>query len=164
MAGQTAARQEETYLPTGGQSGDLVDLVEALERTHRSVNRQPRILDSEMHEHALTPQLADILTKAAKALADGQAVTVINRRHLLTTQEAADLINVSRPTLIKILERGEIKFEMRGRHRRIALDDLLAYQHNLDERRTQTLSQMQRQSQDDGLYDLDRLTLDALTE
>lgn len=162
MATRTAVANEETYLPTGDEQGTLVDLVEALQKSQRGINQQPCILDSEMNSHELTPQLADILVSIAGALAEGEAVTVISRRHLLTTQEAAEIIDVSRPTLIKILERGELAFEMRGRHRRVELGALLEYRRRVRAERTRMLAEMQRQSQADGLYNIEPLSVDDL--
>lgn len=60
----------------------------------------------------------------------------------LTTQEAADLLNVSRPYLIKLIEKGELGCEMVGRHRRIDAEKLFAFQERRDDRRTSALTEM----------------------
>ncbi len=65
-------------------------------------------------------------------LAKGQGVQIIPSDAMLTTQQAADLLNVSRPFLIGLLESGQIKFTKVGRHRRICYEDLLNYRRQGD--------------------------------
>ncbi|YAL83649.1 helix-turn-helix domain-containing protein [Dermacoccaceae bacterium W4C1] len=144
----------ETYLPKDSEHGKLLNLVDALNQRGTQVEAQPAIVAGDGSRHDLTPGLAELLIQIVGALSQGQGVTVVPRQRLLTTQEAADLLNVSRPTLVKRLEAAELPFEMRGRHRRIRLDDLLAYQASLRDRRAGALADMQARSQDDGLYDL----------
>jgi excisionase family DNA binding protein len=71
----------------------------------------------------------------------------------LTTQEAADLINVSRPFLIKQLEEGIIPYHKVGKHRRIHFADLMEYKTNIDAARSKVLDEMVAISQQLGLYD-----------
>src|SRR3546814_12421743 len=79
-------------------------------------------------EHlVLPPEVFEVLRDVLEAMAQGQAVTVAPVHQRLTTQEAADLLGISRPTVVKLLESGEIPFEQPGRHRRARLADVLAY-------------------------------------
>ncbi|HZK67184.1 MAG TPA: helix-turn-helix domain-containing protein [Chloroflexota bacterium] len=71
----------------------------------------------------------------------------------LTTQQAADLLNVSRPHLIKLLETGEIPFHKTGTHRRIRFDDLMRYGRLRDQKEASALDEMARDAQEMGLYD-----------
>ncbi len=73
-------------------------------------------------------------------MAHGQGVTVIPQNALLTTQEAAGLLGISRPTLVRLLEDGEMPYEQRGRHRRIMLSDLLTYQQKMRQQRRESLN------------------------
>lgn len=78
-------------------------------------------------DRPLTPELAQILLHVTELLSSGKAVYMVPCDTQLTTQEAADLLGVSRPTLVKLLEEGRIPFTTVGRHRRVMLDDLQEY-------------------------------------
>ncbi|HEX5503538.1 MAG TPA: excisionase family DNA-binding protein, partial [Thermomicrobiales bacterium] len=71
----------------------------------------------------------------------------------LTTQQAADLLNVSRQYLIRLLERGDLPFTRTGTHRRIRLDDVLRYKDARSARRREGLRRLTRLSEELGLYD-----------
>lgn len=100
----------------------------------------------------LPPALFDVLTQVISAMRAGRAITIAPLAQRLTTQEAAELLGVSRPTLIKLLEEGEIPFEVPGRHRRIRLDDLLDYRERRRSKRKESLDELVRQTEDLGLY------------
>jgi len=75
-------------------------------------------------------------------MAQGQAVKVVPVSQRLTTQEAADLLGVSRPAVVKLLGSGEIPFELPGRHRRVRLADVLAYRERASDERRVALDRM----------------------
>jgi excisionase family DNA binding protein len=101
---------------------------------------------------ALPPELRQILADVVKTMRRGQAVTLAPLGQQLTTQEAADLLGVSRPTLIKLLDAGTIPFERPGRHRRLRLSDVLAFQGQRRDAQRQALRDLATESQELGLY------------
>ncbi|MEI2810090.1 MAG: helix-turn-helix domain-containing protein [Nocardioides sp.] len=94
-------------------------------------------------EHlVLPPEVFEVLRDVVDAMAQGQALTIAPVHQRLTTQEAADLLGVSRPTVVKLLESGEIPFEQPGRHRRVRLADVLAYRERASVERRGALDRM----------------------
>jgi len=76
----------------------------------------------------LPAELLEVVGLAAAALAEGRPVTLSCHEPVLSTQEAADLLGVSRPTLVRLLDQGVIPYDQPSRHRRVQLSDLLAHQ------------------------------------
>jgi excisionase family DNA binding protein len=76
----------------------------------------------------LPEEVYRVLAGVVDTMRQGKAITLVPHTQRLTTQEAADILGVSRPTLVKLLEEGKIAYEQPGRHRRILFTDLLAYQ------------------------------------
>lgn len=96
---------------------------------------------------AVTPLLIKILTE----MAQGNAVTLIPLHAELTTQEAANLLNISRPYLNKLLERGDIAHHKVGSHRRIKIQDLEIYRIAREKHRQDSLSELAKQAQEEGM-------------
>jgi len=89
-----------------------------------------------VEEALVLPRAAVVMVaQVLRLLAEGQGVQLIPDRARLTTQQAADALNVSRPYLIGLLERDEIPYTMVGTHRRIAFADLLHYKRQDDQKR-----------------------------
>lgn len=91
--------------------------------------------------------LVDILNQ----MAQGNAVSLVPVHAELTTQQAADMLNVSRPYLVKLLESGKIRFHKTGRHRRIRFDDLMKYMGQMDDESRKATNEMAAQAQELGM-------------
>ena len=101
----------------------------------------------------LPPEVFDVLRSVVDAMAQGQAVTIAPVHQRLTTQEAAELLGVSRPTVVKLLESGEISFEQPGRHRRVRLADVLAYRDRASADRRDALDRMVEIADEADMYE-----------
>lgn len=91
--------------------------------------------------------LANILSE----MAQGNAVALTPVQEEITTQEAADLLNVSRPFFVQLLDAGALPFRKVGTRRRVRLQDVLAYKRDLYEKRLQTLNELTAYDQELGL-------------
>jgi excisionase family DNA binding protein len=119
-----------------------------------AAEQAPKLVGAEGQAVELPETVVALLRQLVHDLARERAVTVVVVGRELTTQQAADILNVSRPYLIKLLEQGEIPFTMVGTHRRIPVGELLAYKRRRDERRRAGLAELTQMSQDFGMYDV----------
>ena len=97
----------------------------------------------------------DVLLQVAAAMKAGLAVTVAPRHLTLSTQEAADLLRISRTTLVRLLETGAIPFDKPSRHRKVRLDDLLEYRRRQRTQAELAFADMVADTERLGLYDTD---------
>eukprot|EP01037_Dinobryon_pediforme_P027624 gene27624-30585_t len=110
---------------------------------HAAGDAKLRVLENRHPvEVTLHPALADILLDVLGHIGDGDAVTLVPVGKMLTTQQAADILDVSRPHLISLLEKGAIPFTMTGRHRRIRTEDLLAFRNRRSAEREAALDEL----------------------
>jgi excisionase family DNA binding protein len=84
-------------------------------------------------------------------MAQGHGVAILPVQAELTTQQAADLLNVSRPFLIRLLEDRKIPFRLVGQHRRVRVEDLLAYQREDEEERRRVADELAADAQELGM-------------
>lgn len=92
-----------------------------------------------------------LMVEALAEIGQGNAVSLIPIHAELTSQEAADVLNVSRPYLIQLLDKGEIPFRKVNTHRRIRYDDVLAYKNRVDADRRAALEELSALHQEMGL-------------
>ena len=93
----------------------------------------------------------ELLAQVLEAMAAGQGVTLIPESAELTTVQAADVLNVSRPYLIKLLDRGAIPHRKVGSHRRIRMEDVVDYKDAIDRERERAFDRLTREAQDDDM-------------
>lgn len=95
----------------------------------------------------------DLLLRILEGMQEGKAISIVPVMQDLTTQQAAGLLGVSRPFLVKLLESGKLPFHMTGTHRRIYLKDLIAFKERRDRERHEALDRMAKEAERAGLYD-----------
>lgn len=141
--------------PVQAQPGEQSRLRE-LDRLQNDAGEYPgpiRLVGQSGREYELPETVTRLLGQMIHALARGEAIAVVPVRQDLTTQEAADLINVSRQHLVHLLDRGDIRHYKVGTHRRVALCDLLDYKRQRDRDREAGFAELAQLSQDLGLYE-----------
>jgi len=116
-------------------------------------NRVPKLVGSDGEKIELSRSVFYALRQLVSYFVHGKAVSVIPVDKELTTQEAADILNVSRPFLVKLLEKGEIPFIKVGTHRRVRFNDLMEYKKRHDVERRHGLAELTQLSQELGLYE-----------
>ncbi len=99
----------------------------------------------------------DSFLATLEAVADGSTVEVVRTEAEVSTQQAARILNVSRPTAVRLFDTGEITSHKVGSHRRAKLKDVLSYRDTEAARRRAVLDQMVRDAEDMGLYDIEPL-------
>ncbi|WP_342050687.1 MULTISPECIES: helix-turn-helix domain-containing protein [unclassified Cupriavidus] len=102
----------------------------------------------EVQQVTLPTTALKLLVDVLAEIGNGNAVSIIPIHAELTTQEAADLLNVSRPYLVQLLEKNEIPFRKVNTHRRVLYKDVVAYKERIDGERRKALDELAAQAQD----------------
>jgi len=111
-----------------------------------------RVLDASKEETLRIPAPAvRMLVRILEEMARGNAVTLIPVHAELTTQEAADMLNISRPSLIQLLGDDKIEYRKIGTHRRIKFESLMAYKRAADKERRAALAELAAYDQEIGI-------------
>jgi len=127
--------------------------IQKLEQILESSDTHPRLIGSN-GEIVLPEPIYQALCDIVRAIGEGKSISLSPIERELSTQEAAIMLNVSRPYLIdKLLKTGKIPHFNVGTHRRIRLQDLTAYKEKRDQERRHTMEDLTQFLQDEGFYD-----------
>jgi excisionase family DNA binding protein len=139
------------------QKAAVAALSRALESMHHATRRPPtpvcQLVGPGGETTAIPPSVFYVLERAAEVLARGDAVTIVPVGKLVTTQQAANILNVSRQYLVRLLDEGRIPFSKTGKHRRLRIDDVLSFKALRDKDRRAGLRELSQLTQEFGGYD-----------
>jgi excisionase family DNA binding protein len=114
---------------------------------------QTRLVGSNGEEVKIPEPVYQMLRDIVHIIISGQRVSIVPHNCQLTTQEAADMLNVSRPFFVKLLEQGEIPYISVGSHRRVIFQDLMTYKEQRKVKRRKLLAQLIEMTEEAGLYE-----------
>lgn len=134
-------------LPTHDEMTNAADAATALAKARNDDGSLTIFVDADGKEMRLAPAVGDVVIDLLGLLARNNMVTIVPTGAELTTQQAADLLNVSRPYLSSLLKDGTIAHIQVGSHRRVRLEDLMAYKARRDAGRRGALREMARLGQ-----------------
>lgn len=145
-----ALRATEPILPAAEEVAQAQEAVRALTRFVAEMPQAQLSLEDGSHRmHVVLPRAAvQLLQGILREMSQGNAVTLIPVHAELTTQQAADLLNVSRPYLVSLLESGVIPYRKVGTRRRVLFEHLMAFKRAEDAKREEALDELTRQSQE----------------
>lgn len=155
----TSFHKDETV---GKKAGDtIVPTAAEVQRARRTAARLRKLakrrhtstarsitLEGETQPIEVPAAAIEMLADAVEEIAKGHAIRITSQGEEVSTQKAADLLNVSRPYLIRLLEKGEIPFRMVGTHRRLRLSDVLGYKARTDAEGERAFRELVAQAQE----------------
>jgi excisionase family DNA binding protein len=133
--------------------GELARLLEGAGQGSRRGARGYQLLGPKGEALPLPAPVASVLERVAELLARGEAVSVVPVGRELTSQQAADLLNVSRQYLVRLLDGGRIPYSKTGKHRRLRIEDVIAFRQKRDAERRSGLHDLTQLTEDFGGYE-----------
>jgi excisionase family DNA binding protein len=134
--------------PEAVVAAEALGQIQAYLRSHPEGPATVRLTDDAGTQLVVPRPAVELLARVLAHMASGHSVSVVPEHAELTSQQAADLLNVSRPYLIGLLDAGEIDYRRVGTHRRILAGSLLDYKHRDDARRRAAADELVALSQD----------------
>lgn len=143
----SSLRPSKTYLPDQERE-ELLQFAQVLNGIDLAAGEpnQAKLVSPDGQQIPIPAELFKVLEQVANVLALGDGISIFPYAAKLTTQEAADFLGMSRPTFVKLLQAGEIQFETVGRHRRVMLRDVVAYQERAQVERRAALAALAKDS------------------
>jgi excisionase family DNA binding protein len=138
----TTAVPEHVLSPDPSEQDELVELRDQLARIAGERERMARLVSPEGIEVEIPASALAALQAVVRDMAQGLTITLIPHNKELTTKEAADILNISRPFLVKLLDRGELPYHRVGTHRRLNVEDVLGYRELRAKRRREKLREL----------------------
>jgi excisionase family DNA binding protein len=139
-----------------GERARIAALSEAMGRIRRAQDTpaaQCALVGPGGERIPLPESVIEVLERAAEVLARGDAVAIVPVGKVLTTQQAADLLNVSRQYLVRLLDERRLPHTRTGTHRRLRLEDVFAFKERRDRERQAALDELTRIGEASGGYD-----------
>ena len=149
---KTAVLDARTYMPEPEDEDASESLAAALTAVPPGGADHAVLMAPDGTSIPLPPQVHEVLLQVASAMAAGMSVTVAPLNARLTTQEAADFLGISRPTLVRMLEVGKLPMTKPGRHRFVMLRDLLEFREKERLTRLEALGRMVVAAEEVDLY------------
>ena len=148
---------EVVFLPTAEDSEQAKDSSRVLAQALASYSDDDRVRMTIQSNSGISDELVlpgdimNLLLTVLTQVSQGNAISLVLMHQEISTQQAADLLSVSRPHLVKLLEQNSIPFRKVGSHRRVKLTDVMTYRNTIDKERHKTLDELSGLSQDIGM-------------
>lgn len=158
---------DTTVSPAPEQAESIASVLSFMEahEARRGSAVQPSFFLSGAGEHdrvEINQEIYDLLKQTVEALNRGQSVSLMARDQEITTQQAAEILGISRPTVVQLIEKGELPAHVPGAVRRkMLLSDVLAYKDEIRSRRNTFIAESSREFEDASLDDVDQLLEEA---
>lgn len=140
------------FIPSLPTKQDISVATEASRKLAKLISKDATIhlkmVDKNGEILEISPLVAHMLLTMLEQTATGKAITLIPFEEEMTSQQAADFLNVSRPFFIQLLEKKQIPFHLVGTHRRIRFEDVINYKKMIDDQRRKTLDELAKQAQE----------------
>jgi excisionase family DNA binding protein len=134
------------------EAGEAARSLAPLLRKRKGGQHITLVAEGDLPARVVVPRAAlELFVRILGEMASGNAVTIVPVHAELTTQQAAELLNVSRPFMVKLLEEGRLPFRLVGTRRRVRFEDLARFRQRDDEERSKVMDELTAEAQRLGL-------------